>query len=241
MTDTHSQSFFGQSTGLTVQSISKEEPFIFFKCIKKKADRSWEKPSKGEGKVIKCNLEEIIMIQQVLNQKVKSWSTFHVFNEIKTQISFKWEDGNNKKLWINIGSYSKMLNLTQIELFRLLLKHIIKEKIKYATGSSLNLSTVKVSKPNTPETFPSERSLIQTNNLQKSANINPKSQISGAIIKETDHALLIKFSDGKEIRTPKSIIGSGFDANKNILQTFFIDTWFLKKNSILADLIKKNP
>ena len=62
VTNTHSQSFFGQSTGLTIQSISKEQPFIFFKCIKKKADKSWEKPSKGEGKVIKCNLEEIIMI-----------------------------------------------------------------------------------------------------------------------------------------------------------------------------------
>ncbi len=235
MTDTHSQSFFGQSTGLTVQSISKEEPFIFFKCIKKKADRSWEKPSKGEGKIIKCNLEEIIMIQQVLNKKVKSWSTFHVFNEMKTQISFKWEDGNNKKLWINIGSYSKMLNLAQIEIFRLLLKHIIKEKIKYATGSSVNLSTVKLPESNTTEASPRKRPLTQIIKLQKSANINPKSQISGAIIKETDHALLIKFSDSKEIWTPKSIIGSGYDANKSILQTFFIDTWFLKKNSILAD------
>lgn len=143
---------------------------------------------------------------------------------MKTQISFKWEDGNNKKLWINIGSYSKMLNLAQIEIFRLLLKHIIKEKIKYATGSSVNLSTVKLPESNTTEISPRKRPLTQIIYLQKSANINPKSQISGAIKKETDHALLIKFSDSKEIWTPKSIIESDYDSHKSILQTFLIDT-----------------
>jgi len=229
MTNIHSQSFFGQSTGLTIQSISKEQPFIFFKCIKKKADKSWEKPSKGEGKIIKCNLEEIIMIQQVLSQKIKLWSTYHVFNKIKTQISFKWEQGNNKKLWINIGSYSKMLNLAQIEIFRLLLKHIIKEKIKYATGSSITLSTAKLPNSNIPEIYPRESPATQNNNHQKRVKINSKYPISGAIRKETDYALLIKFSDGKEIWTPKSVIKSEYASDKNYLQNFLIDTWFLRK------------
>ena len=157
-----------------------------------------------------------------------------MFNKIKTQISFKWEEGNNKRLWINIGSYSKMLNLAQIEIFRLLLKHMIKEKIKYATGSPITLSTAKLPNSNIPGISPCESSAIQTNNLQKRVKINSKCPISGAIRKETDYALLIKFSDGKEIWTPKSIIESDYNSDKNILQNFLIDTWFLKKKNLLT-------
>jgi len=169
------------------------------------------------------------MIQQVLSKKIKSWSTYHVFNKIKTQISFKWKEGNNKKLWINIGSYSKMLNLAQIEIFRLLLKHIIKEKIQFATGSPINPSMVKLPNSNAPERSPSESLSTQTKNLQKRVKINPKSPISGSIRKETDHALLIRFSEGKEIWTPKSVIKSEYASDKNYLQNFLIDTWFLRK------------
>ena len=232
MTDTHSQSFFGQSTGLTIQTISNEEPFIFFKCIKKKANGIWEKPSNGEGKVIKCNLEEIIMILQVLNQNIRSWFTFHSFNETKTQICFKWEEEKDKKLWVNIGSYSKMLNFAQIEIFRLLLKHILKEKIEFATKSSINQSTLKFTKKNPPETSNSEIPSTQTDYTNRNKKSNSQSQMSGTIIKETDHALLIKFSNGKEIWIPKSIIKSQYDSHKGILQSFFIDTWFLKKNNV---------
>ncbi len=92
MVDKHSQSFFGQSTGLTLLSSSKSDSFIFFKCIKKKPDGSWVKPSLGEGKTIKCNLAEIVMILDVLQRNSDSWSSYHNFNDVKTQISFKWED-----------------------------------------------------------------------------------------------------------------------------------------------------
>jgi len=50
MVDKHNQSFFGQSTGMFIQSSSKHEPFIFLQFIKKKGDGSWEKPSQREGK-----------------------------------------------------------------------------------------------------------------------------------------------------------------------------------------------
>jgi len=133
MVDKHSQSFFGQSTGLTIRSSSKTEPFIFLKCIRKKPDGSWEKPSLGEGKTIKCNLDEIVMILDVLNRNRASWTSFHNFNGVKTQISFKWEDDAKQKLLIYIGKYSKMLKFAQIEIFRLLLKHILEEKIEFAT------------------------------------------------------------------------------------------------------------
>ena len=53
MVDNHSYSFFGQKVGLIIQSASKTEPFIFFRLIKSKNDGSWERPSSGEGNVIK--------------------------------------------------------------------------------------------------------------------------------------------------------------------------------------------
>jgi uncharacterized protein YqgQ len=119
------------------------------KCIKKKPDGSWEKPSLGEGKTIKCNLDEIVMILDVLNRNRASWSSFHNFKDIKTQISFKWEDDAKEKLLIYIGKYSKMLKFAQIEIFRLLLKHILEEKIEFATV--LNFGAI-----NKETTFPKE-------------------------------------------------------------------------------------
>jgi hypothetical protein len=100
MTDTHSQSFFGQATGLTINSSSKNDPFIFIKCIKKKENGDWEKLSSGEGKTIKISLEEMIMILKVLRRKIESWSGFHSYKENKTQISFNWEGNGGNKLWI---------------------------------------------------------------------------------------------------------------------------------------------
>ena len=234
MVDKHSQSFFGQSTGLTLLSSSKSDSFIFFKCIKKKPDGSWEKPSLGEGKTIKCNLDEIVMILEVLQRNSDSWSSYHNFNDVKTQISFKWEDGVKKKLLIYIGNYSKMLNFSQTEIFRLLLKHILDEKIEFATISKV----------------PSGKAVVsgQKNNEQKNQNNNAKvlpvvkesiennendvSQINGVIEGETEKALLIQFNKDKEIWIPKSVIRSNYDSSNDISQNFIIDNWILKKNNI---------
>jgi hypothetical protein len=60
MTNSHNYSFFGQKSALFIKSSSKNEPYIFFQCIKSKNDGSWEKPSQGEGKIIKLSLEEMI-------------------------------------------------------------------------------------------------------------------------------------------------------------------------------------
>ena len=98
LTDKHSQSFFGQAVGLTIQSSSKSDPFIFFKCIKKKPDSSWEKPSLGEGKTIKMSLDEMVCILHVLRRKSDSWSSYHAYKDKKTQISFSWEDSQKKKI-----------------------------------------------------------------------------------------------------------------------------------------------
>ena len=234
MVDKHSQSFFGQSTGLTLLSSSKSDSFIFFKCIKKKADGSWEKPSLGEGKTIKCNLDEIVMILDVLQRNCDSWSSYHNFKDVKTQISFKWEDGTKKKLLIYIGNYSKMLNFSQTEIFRLLLKHILEEKIEFATISKMPSGKAFVNGPKISEqrsrnndapVLPIVKESIETSE-------NDVSKINGVIEGETEKALLIQFNKDKEIWIPKSVIRSNYDSSNDISQNFIIDNWILKKNNI---------
>ena len=136
MTDSHNYSFFGKESAIILQSSSKKESYIFLRCIKKKEDGSWEKWSKSEGKVIKFSIEEIIMILRVLQGKQQSWSTYHRFNEKQTQISFNMQ--NNEQLFISIDKYKKMLSIAQIEILKLLLEHILNEKIEFSTNLDLN-------------------------------------------------------------------------------------------------------
>ena len=237
MVDRHSQSFFGQSTGLTLVSSSKSESFIFLKCIKKKPDGSWEKPSLGEGKTIKCSLDEIVMILEVLNKNKDSWSSFHNFKDVKTQISFKWEDAAKQKLLIYIGKYSKMLNFAQTEIFRMILEHLIKEKIEFATIP--NLTAIKKTGESSKES--SKKSKFQNSKELPSVkesvmqNENEVSNINGVIEGETEKALLIQFEDDKEVWIPKSVIRSNYNSINDVAQDFIIDNWILKKNNILQN------
>ena len=239
MTDNHSQSFFGQTTGITINSPSKSENYIFMKCIKKKQDGSWEKPSMGEGKTIKISLEEMVMILKVLKGKLPNWKTFHKFNEKKTQISFKWENETKKSLWINIGEYPKMLGVPQVEIFKLLLKHIIKEKIEYSTV--LDFSKIQASsersrnaKKNAVEIHPEKINIEKnTENSANSTSTSDKVKINGAINGETEKALLLNF-EGNEIWVPKSTIHSQFKSVKGEDQSFLIDDWILKRNKVLS-------
>ena len=237
MVDRHSQSFFGQSTGLTLVSSSKTEPHIFLKCIKKKPNGSWEKPSQGEGKTIKCNLDEIVMILEVLRKNQDSWSSFHNFNDVKTQISFKWEDAAKKKLLIYIGKYSKMLNFAQTEIFRMLIEHLLREKIEFATIPNLN--PAKKSRENRKEnnkTIKSKNSK-ELPSVKESVvqNDNEVRNINGVIEGETEKALLIQFEDDKEVWIPKSVIRSNYNSINDVAQNFIIDNWILKKNNIVKN------
>lgn len=234
MVDKHSQSFFGQSTGLTLLSSSKSDSFIFFKCIKKKPDGSWEKPSLGEGKTIKCSLDEMIMILEVLKRNQDSWSSFHNFNDIKTQISFKWENSAKQKLLIYIGKYSKMLNFAQVEIFRMLLEHLIQEKIEFATISKFNTTKKpvnmlkEISEPNQL----SSSGLLPTVKESVEHKENEVIKINGVIEGETEKALLIQFNNDKEVWIPKSVIRSNYNSVNEVPQNFIIDNWILKKNNI---------
>ncbi|MFW9930275.1 MAG: hypothetical protein ACFFD1_12845 [Candidatus Thorarchaeota archaeon] len=232
MVDRHNQSFFGQSSGMTLISSSKSDPFIFFKCIKKKNDGNWEKPSLGEGKTIKCNLDEIVMILDVLKGNRKAWSSYHNFNDSKTSISFKWDEKAEDRIYINIGNYSKMLSYSQIIILKMLLQHLLNEKIIYATVPNIKS---KVSKER--ETISSESNKDNGNELpviveeKLDFDDNEIAQIHGIIKGKSNKALLISF-DGNEMWFPKSVIHSDYSSEKEVDQSFLIDKWILNKNKI---------
>jgi hypothetical protein len=245
MTDAHNYSFFGQKVGLTVQTSSKNEPYLFFRLIKSKGDGSWEKPSSGEGKTIKFSLEEIVCIIRVLKKEIPSWSSFHTYKNIKTQISFRWEEGESGKLWIHIGAYSKILDYAQLKILEMLLNHILKEKIEFSTT---NLSFNKRFSGNqnnivTQEEFTSEKinlADIDNNEIANRVTIDKletskkTNELKGSIKGETEKALLIQLENKSELWIPKSTIHSRFDNTKNIVQNFLIDSWILKKNKSVS-------
>jgi hypothetical protein len=239
MVDKHSQSFFGKSSGLTIQSSSKDEPFIFLKCIKKKGDGLWEKPSKGEGKTIKCSLDEMVMISEVLHKRIENWSGYHNFNDTKTQISFKWENERKERLYINIGSYSKMLSFSQIEILRLLLNHMLSEKIEFATTSNFSegrKGIQKVTNGSLSNDRNEQDSKPPVPDIQENFEVSekPSCQVEGAIKNETQKALLITFQNDRECWIPKSAIRSSYLSNPEKQQSFIIDTWLLEKNNLIT-------
>ncbi len=237
MGNEHNQSFFGQNTGLIINSPSIEEPFIFIRCIKRKSNGVWEKPSSGEGKVIKCTLDEIVMILQVLNRELLNWQSYHLYKDNKTPISFGWEDEKAKILWINIANYSKMLNFAQAEILRLLFTHILKEKIKFATSS--NRENFKSSINQNHINIDSNQSFNQNEKISTIINSEKKllrelSNIEGIIKGETEKALLIDFNSGKENWIPKSTIHCQYNPKKKLSQKFLIDNWILNRNKIIS-------
>jgi hypothetical protein len=201
------------------------------KFIKKKNNGTWEKLSNGEGKTIKCGLEEIVMILEVLKKKSKSWSTVHSFKDEKTQISLNWEGDN--KVWFNVGDYPKMLSFTQIEILSLLLNHILEEKIEFSTVPDTSKSFVSNS--------PKKDNIIEEKNnrtddgltVREEMNLGEKiKQLEGKILGETEKALRVAINNGDDIWIPKSTIKSQYNPEIHVKQTFLIDSWFLEKNNL---------
>ncbi len=132
MADKHNQSFFGQKVGIIIKTNKKDEPYIFFHCIRKNENGEWEKPSFKEGKIVKFSIDEIIELIFVLSQKKSEWNTIHTFNDENTKITIK-RDEESQTFWVIIGNYSRYLKFPQSEFLRRLLEHILQEKIEYAT------------------------------------------------------------------------------------------------------------
>jgi len=253
MTNTHNKSFFGQNSALFLKSTSKFDDFIFIQCIKRKGGNVWEKPSKGEGKNIKLSLGEIVMILKVLKDQLDSWSTYHSYKDEGTNISFNCQQN---AIWINIGEYSKKLLSPQIEILTLLLDHILREKIEFATGgqnqdklkkndneqkeiqNSTQPSSHKKNKIYVKEEIihpKSESSFkIISKDQLKTGKANKARTIRGEIQKATDKALLIQFQDGLEAWIPKSTVHNNFSTENPQLQSFLIESWILEKNKVLS-------
>jgi len=130
MVDNHSYSFFGQKVGLIIQSALKSEPYIFFRLIKCKNNGTWEKPSSGEGKIIKFSLEEMVCILRVLEKEINSWTNkvkqlkekkieyktlLDNFIEEKKKIQKSTNDGKASKNFISIKQIERKIdNLERI-------------------------------------------------------------------------------------------------------------------------------
>jgi len=238
MTDSHSKSFFGQNTGIIVSSSSSSDPFMFIHCFKKKPDGVWEKPSYNEGKAVKFSLEEIVLILRVLNHKTHKWQCQHIFKGKETSVFFNWEDNNHDVLWINVGKYSKRLNLAQTEILRLLLTHFLDEKIIYSTLQKKG-NTDRIKKRIQKSQSQSDEFNIQLDdqkhlhefNKAKSPQ-NDTSNLYGYIVGETEKAVLIDFKN-KEEWIPKSAISNQYLPKKNVKQKFLINNWILKKLELI--------
>lgn len=235
-----------------IKSNSKAEPFIYLICFKKKLDGTWEKPSKGDGKIIKCSLEEIAMMLGVLNKERYHWQNYHEYNEIRTTISFEWEDDNFSNLWIKIGKYRRYLSLGEIRVMFLLLAHLLEEKIIYgtipplenkrkpskeyysendiSTDSSLSRSCYHKNNSN----YPINKKNTKFSHKKKRKNpFKDLTKIGGTIKKGTKKALLISFSEGYDIWIPKSTIHNNYVLQKRNSQEFLIDNWILERNNLL--------
>ena len=129
----HQRSFFGQKVGLIFDSAQWDREYSYLTFVRKKDSGIWEKPSNGEGKRIKLNLGELIMITKVLNGCTDRWSTVHSFKESKTTISCSKNANNAGEFWLNVDKYSKSLRSPESDILRMILVHIIEEKITRAT------------------------------------------------------------------------------------------------------------
>ncbi len=131
--DKHNYSFFGQKTGMLLDSAEINQPCLYLRFLKKKQDGSWEKPSQGEGKNIKLNLLEMISILRIFRTQNTKWSTVHKFGEDTTSITV---ENKNNIIAFMISGYAKQLKYPESVLFTDLLDHIYHEKIANATGNN---------------------------------------------------------------------------------------------------------
>ncbi len=115
MAEYYNKSFFDNNTGLIIQNLSLHDPFILLKFIKRKKSGKWEKFSLGEGKTIKCSLDDMLMILDSLSRHLPSWSFTHSFNKIKTLVSLSWTENESERLIINAGNYQNLLILKKLK------------------------------------------------------------------------------------------------------------------------------
>ncbi|TXT58146.1 MAG: hypothetical protein BAJALOKI2v1_430013 [Promethearchaeota archaeon] len=238
MVDYHNKTFFGDNSAFIVQSGSRIDPATFFKLFKKKEDETWERPSEGEGITIKFAMKEVAMILEVLQGKLKSWSTKHSFKKRATIIVVEWS--SDTTFMINTANYSITLKSGQIQIFQMLLQHILEEKVIYATSGEHSENQANVGKElpapqnrtnkvkKYPQTQPKTKKKPKRNKSE-----NDRKNMNAIIEGETEKALLLNFEGKEPTWIPKSTIHSEFQTEKGIEQNFLIEVWVLKKNNIV--------
>ena len=233
MVDNHNVPFFGQKTAMILKTGAEADPHMYITCIRKKGE-AWEKV-KEEGRTVKLTIIEIINISRVVNSKIPSWSTVHDFKNNKTRIEAMWTAGKDESaddvFWLKIAKYSKPYTLDQVEFLKIMLAHIVEEKIAKAT---LGKTYEKDTKVNLFATK-SSRNTVSSSNTSKSNNSNKSnnesSEIIGSIIRSSDKAVLIQDENNIEFWCPKSGIVGEYDISTKDLQRLTIKQWLLDKRN----------
>jgi hypothetical protein len=210
MPNIHLKRFQGQNVDLIVESKSKFDKFIYFHFTNMIL-------KENKTLVIEYSLEEMAMILCVLRKEIFIWKSYR---DEDLEVIFVWEDKNAQILWIHAGNYSKALHIGQIEVLKLLMVHILNEKVIFAT-SNYDINREKLSKITSNRDKYLEFALIETIN-----------RIEGKVINQTDKAVLINFKDIIEVWIPKSTIHSRFSNKISTSQSFMIENWVLKKNNL---------
>jgi hypothetical protein len=135
MVDSHIKTFFGRKTSLIISSRSKKDPYVLLSCINRNEEGEWEQVSKGEGKTVKITIEEMICILEVLNKKSAIWRGYHVFKDRRNEIQVGWIDESREVLLVQLGSYKKKLRFPNVDFLKMLMDHLLIEKIEFATSS----------------------------------------------------------------------------------------------------------
>ncbi|MFX0069649.1 MAG: hypothetical protein ACFFAO_00950 [Candidatus Hermodarchaeota archaeon] len=235
MADFHSKSFFGQNSGIIINSPAKLVPYIFLQSIKRKSDGNWEKPSKGEGKTVKISIEEIICILEVLKRKSANWRGYHVFKDYNTEIYVGWESEAREVLRIKIGDYKKKLKFPNTTFLSLLLEHILKEKIEFATSGTFETKAEKIKEGDYgvfAEHITARDGLQVIETTEYDVSKDPM-EIFAKIKVESPKALLIVLDTGNEFWIPKSTLHNKYNVNiKDTFQKLIVDKWIIEKNII---------
>ena len=129
----HQRSFFGQKVGMIFDSANWDHEYAYLTFVRKKEGGTWEKPSNGEGKRVKLNMGELVMMNKVLGGTLDRWSTVHSFKEQKTTISCSKNAKKAGEIWMNVDKYAKNLRSPETDILQMILNHIISEKIVNAT------------------------------------------------------------------------------------------------------------
>jgi hypothetical protein len=147
-------------------------------------------------------------------------------------------------------NYTVELDYGQAEILKMLLKHILEEKVIHATSSEgspkeeyrqepstliVKEEEVKNSVPKTQASTPKKTNSKknQANRKAPKEKEKERTEIKGVIERETAKALLINFGGENAQWIPKSTIHSQFSKEKGIEQSFLIDNWVLEKNNVI--------